>query len=111
MPSAVREGDSIAGRTTGEHHGHLLPHLPSDLGGSVYVPPKTRSVFINGKQAAVKGDQTNEWDNCGSGKGSIAVGSSNVFVNGKPFARKGDKVNPHNGNATISGGSPNVKVN
>jgi uncharacterized Zn-binding protein involved in type VI secretion len=41
------------------------------------------NVFINGKPAAVQGDQTG----CG---GSIVSGATGVFINGKPMARVSD---------------------
>lgn len=107
MPAIARFGDMVKGMTDGEHSGHLVPHPPCELTGS--ISEGSPNVFINGRPAAVLGSKTTEQDCCDSGKsGKIITGSSKVFINGIPAARAGDLVEPHNGTAKVESGSPNV---
>lgn len=108
MPGVSRLNDSIAGTTSGEHSGHIYPHFPSPISG--YISGGCSSnVFVNSSPVATVGSITKEVDACcGSSSGTVAVGSSTVFVNGKGVARIGDALNPHNGTASITGGSSNV---
>ena len=108
MPGVSRLNDSIAGTTSGEHSGHISPHFPSPITG--YISGGCSSnVFANGSPVATVGSITREEDSCcGSSSGTVAVGSSTVFVNNKGVARVGDAINPHNGTASITGGSTNV---
>jgi uncharacterized Zn-binding protein involved in type VI secretion len=107
MGSVARLGDSIQGMTYGEHAGHIPPHDPSSITGSI-SSNCSPNVFVNGLPLARVGSVTSESDICDSGSGVVASGSSTVFVNGHPVSRIGDLVNPHNGTAQISSGSPNV---
>lgn len=111
MASAARLGDSISGTTSGEHFGHLVPHPPGKITGTISGNCSSK-VFINGIPAAFVGSATDEHDDCcPGGSGTVATGSSKVFIQGKPAARVGDKINPHNGTANISSGSSNVNFN
>lgn len=111
MPGVSRLNDSIEGLTSGEHSGHLSPHPPSKITG--YISGGcSPDVLVNGVPVATEGSITDEFDECcGSNNGVIAVGSSTVFVNNKGVARVGDSLNPHNGTASITGGSQNVISN
>ena len=112
MPGVARLNDSIAGTTSGEHSTHTVsPCSPSAISGSISGGCST-NVYCNGLPVATVGSVTTENDSCcGSAKGTVAAGSSKVFVNGKAIARSGDALNPHNGTASITGGSSNVIAN
>lgn len=109
MPGVARLNDSIEGVTSGEHSTHILsPCSPSAISGFISGGCST-NVYCNGRPVATVGSITTENDSCcGSAKGTVAAGSSRVFVNGKPIARIGDALNPHNGTASITGGSSSV---
>lgn len=109
MAGAARLGDAILG-TAGEHSGHIVPHSPVVISGSI-SGNCSGNVFINGKPAATVGSITTENDECcGSSNGVVAVGSDKVFINGKPAARIGDALAPHTGTASIVSGSDNVII-
>ena len=112
MPGVARLNDSIAGTTSGEHSTHTVsPCSPSEISGFISGGCSS-NVYCNGLPVATVGAITTEMDSCcGSAKGTVATGSSRVFVNGKPIARIGDALNPHNGTASITGGSSNVIAN
>lgn len=112
MPGVARLNDSIAGTTSGEHSTHTVsPCPPSAISGFI-SGGCSPNVYCNGLPVATVGSVTTENDSCcGSAKGTVATGSSKVFVNGKPIARIGDALNPHNGTASITGGSSNVIAN
>lgn len=111
MPSVSRLNDSIRGVTSGEHSGHISPHPPLIITGNISGGCSS-NVFVNNSPASCVGSTTREFDSCcGSNSGSVASGSSTVFVNKIPISRVGDTVNPHNGSASISGGSSNVFAN
>ena len=110
MPGAARLGDAVAGTTAGEHTGHVPPHPPMAFSGEISGSCSS-NVFINGLPAATVGSVTTERDGCcGSGQGSVAVGSGSVFINGKPAARKGDDLNAHNGSGQVAAGSGDVFI-
>jgi uncharacterized Zn-binding protein involved in type VI secretion len=109
MAGAARLGDAIQG-TAGEHSGHLVPHSPVVISGSI-SGNCSNNVYINDKQAATIGSITTETDSCcGGSTGTIAVGSNKVFINGKAAARIGDALSPHTGTAKIIEGSNNVII-
>lgn len=112
MPGVARLNDSIAGTTSGEHSTHVMsPCPPSAISGFI-SGGCSPNVFCNGRPVATVGSITTEMDSCcGSANGTVATGSSRVFVNGKAIARQGDALNPHNGTASITGGSSNVIAN
>lgn len=112
MPGVARLDDSIKGTTSGEHSTHTVsPCSPSEISGFISGGCSS-NVYCNGRPVATVGSITTENDSCcGSAKGTVATGSSRVFVNGKPIARIGDALNPHNGTASITGGSSNVIAN
>ena len=110
MPGAARQGDAIQGTTSGEHNGHVTPHGPLPITGTI-SGGCSGDVFINGRPAAYVGSTTTENDACcGSSQGSIAQGSSSVFINGKPAARIGDALAAHNGTGAVSAGSGDVLI-
>lgn len=111
MPGVARLNDSIQGMTSGEHSGHSTPHPPSPITGTI-SGNCSPNVFVNGLPAAYVGSITTEHDDCcGTNSGSVAEGSSTVFCNGNPLSRMGDAINPHNGTASITGGSSDVFCN
>ena len=110
MSGCARLGDSITGRTSGEHNGHYPPHGPCGISGTITTG--SPNIFVNGKPIVTVGSLTNESDCCDSNRqGTVAAGSGKIFANGKAVARIGDAINPHNGTATIASGSSNVIVN
>lgn len=114
MPGASRLGDSISGMTSGEHAGHVDElgnplHPASPISGTISGNCSS-TVFINVQPAATVGSTTTESDICDTGNGVVSTGSSKVFINGKPAARIGDTVIPHNGTASITGGSSSVII-
>jgi uncharacterized Zn-binding protein involved in type VI secretion len=79
MTGIVREGD--------KHVGHAS-FTPNPFHQTAYVSSNQSTVFVNGKLAIVKGDQT--------GCGDVAVGaSSSVFINGIAVHRKSDATSGH----------------
>lgn len=110
MPEAARLTDEVAGTTAGEHMGHTVPHIPEAFSGKI-TGGCVANVKINGLPAAVAGSTTTERDGCcGSGAGTVAVGSGTVRIGGRPAARRGDTLTPHSGSGRIVGGSPNVRI-
>lgn len=114
MSGASRFGDLISGMTNGEHGGHYDAegkpiHSASFISGTI-SGNCSPNVFINGKPVATIGSTTDEYDVCTNGNGVVSSGSSKVFINGKGCARIGDTVLPHNGTASITGGSSNVII-
>lgn len=109
MSNAARLTDRILGETSGEHSGHIEPHGPCPLTGSIVTGSPT--VFVNGLNAVRVGDVTEEFDCCCEGDtGTVAIGSSKVFINGRPASRKGDNIYSHTGSADIITGSETVFI-
>ncbi len=79
MPGVVREGD--------KHVGHASA-TPNPFHQTAFVSTNQSSVFVNGKLAIVKGDQT------GCGDGAVGAASS-VFINGIPVHRTFDSTSGH----------------
>lgn len=79
MPGIVREGD--------RHIGHVSP-TPNPFHRTAYQASLNNSVYVNGRLAIVKGDQTS----CGD----TAVGASpNVFINNIQVHRLNDSTSGH----------------
>lgn len=124
MSAVARMGDSIQGRTTGEHNGHYDHdgdpiHGSGTLNGTI-TGNCSNFVFVNGKAMATVDSTTTEYDNCDSGRsGKLSAGSSFVFIQylyrGRLYEsavpRVGDSTSPHNGYAKITTGSPTVFIN
>lgn len=105
MANIAIQGSLIKGITAGEHSGHLVPHAPCELTGSI-VSNCSNFVFIEGVPIAIVGSVTREYDCCCSGDyGVISTGSALIFNEGISVARVGDKITPHNGTASIITGS------
>lgn len=94
--------------TDGEHSGHIDPHSPCAITGTINGNCSSK-VFIEGNPAAFVGSTTDEHDCCcAGGSGVVSAGSSKVFIEGKPAVRNGDTITPHNGTANVSQGSSKV---
>jgi uncharacterized Zn-binding protein involved in type VI secretion len=82
--------------------------------GGTIVGPGAPSVFIEGKPAAVLGDQTTCPLTDGASTphigGPIVTGSARVFIGGKPAARVGDTNVETVSSATIVSGAPTVTI-
>ena len=110
MAGAARLTDALAGETAGEHCGHLTPHDPGPITGTI-SGGCSDTVYVDGLAAATVGSITTEIDACcGGSAGSVAKGSASVYINGKAAARTGDALAAHNGTGSISGGSTDVQI-
>ena len=89
---------------------------PTSHGGAI-IGPGVANVLIEGKPAAVLGDETTCPLSSGVPPtqvphvgGPIVTGSTTVFIGGKPAARAGDVNAEINASATIATGAPTVLI-
>ena len=105
MKGAVRVSD--LGFVTGD--AHSCPACAHVCVGPVISG--SGDVFVNGLNAARKGDPGVHAVCCGPNTFNTNEGSDNVFVNGKPFVRRGDATKHCGGDGKIITASANVNVN
>ena len=106
MPQVAILGSKTQGMTTGEHHGHLVPHPSCTLTGT--VTKGSPKMFALGIGVAHQLYPTSETDCCGPGNGTLDSIRHKIRVNGEWIQLVGDPTIPHNGWADIITGTPKV---
>jgi len=114
MAGAVRQGDSISGTTTGEHHGHYRTvyiyedkevEFENEAGEK---ETKTETVVVGSYEEPIHKDPSEL-------TGTISSGSGDVIINGSGAVRVGDLTSENDacgsGSGSITVGSGSVIIN